>query len=359
MWEYILLFILLVVVGAILYNMRGSIVRTITGGKSNTKINWWKQFEKDHNIKILKEIASGGNGTAYLVKRGGEKLVLKMEKMDAYDKLKPLTSEYFRQLEFDKLAKKHPDKFTTLVDHGMIQNCLYVHPNIEGLREKMKGERLDRLNRKNSQPDCYWLLCGPMLDGTLKDVMVDVFADSKKFANFMIQMLKIIDIIRKEGYSQNDFGPSNIMFKKVKSGYQWYLIDYGNIHNVRFPESLLDKDISTRPIVNNDLKNFTMSVATHMFNKTRIDKKDILIPFSEYLKKVEKSKEYSKIKRMYKENNPRLIANILKIEFPTLAYQLALVTPNDTILPDFHKKLFRHILTSHIIPNAKTIRSLM
>lgn len=66
--------------------------------------------------------------------------------MDRYDKNKPLTSEYYRQIQFDKdICQKHSDKFMTLMSHGIIHDCEYKHPNDERYREKMKGNRLRRL----------------------------------------------------------------------------------------------------------------------------------------------------------------------------------------------------------------------
>jgi predicted Ser/Thr protein kinase len=66
----------------------------------------------------IKELGSGGNGTAYLVDYNGTNMVYKLEKMDVYDENTPLQSEYYRQIDFnDNIAKYHPDKFLILKAH--------------------------------------------------------------------------------------------------------------------------------------------------------------------------------------------------------------------------------------------------
>jgi hypothetical protein len=44
------------------------------------------------------------------------------------------------------------------------------------------------------------------------------------------------------------------MYKKINElEYQWYIIDYGNIYNNKYPLSKLDKDIRDRPLYGQDL----------------------------------------------------------------------------------------------------------
>ena len=109
--------------------------------------------------KKIKELGSGGNGTVYLIQSGKEKLIYKLERMDKYDKKKPLTSEYYRQIKFNEdIAIHHPDRFMVLRSHGIIYNCDYKHPRHEEFMENMDEKRKRRYVRKNSQPNCYYLI---------------------------------------------------------------------------------------------------------------------------------------------------------------------------------------------------------
>src|SRR5436190_23287531 len=111
------------------------------------------------DIKFIKELGSGANGTVYLVERNGLQFIYKLERMDEYDITKPLESEYYRQIKFNEdVAIHHPDKFMVLVDHGIINNCTYQHPNYDKILSEFKGISLKIFLRKNSQPNCYWLL---------------------------------------------------------------------------------------------------------------------------------------------------------------------------------------------------------
>ena len=99
-------------------------------------------------FKIIKELGSGGNGTAYLIKVGKEKLIYKLERMDKYDKTKPLTSEYYRQIKFnEEIAIHHPDKFMVLRSHGVIYDCKYEHPKHKEFVKNMGKNRKRRYLR--------------------------------------------------------------------------------------------------------------------------------------------------------------------------------------------------------------------
>ncbi len=101
-------------------------------------------------------------------------------------------------------------------------------------------KRRDRFIRKNSQPDCYYLLYKPVLDGTFRSIRDKIKNNEELLLDFLIQIIKSINIYRKLGFIHTDVNISNIMFKKNNTGYQWYWIDYGNITNNKYPDSLLD-----------------------------------------------------------------------------------------------------------------------
>ena len=87
----------------------------------------------------------------------------------------------------------------------------------------------------------YYLLYKPVLDGTFKSVQDDVKNNEELLLDFLIQIIESINIYRKLGFIHTDVNITNIMFKKMGDiRYQWYWIDYGNITNNKYPDSLLD-----------------------------------------------------------------------------------------------------------------------
>jgi len=209
------------------------------------------------DIKFIKELGSGANGTVYLVEKDGMQLVYKLERMDEYDIDKPLQSEYYRQIKFNEdVAIHHPDKFMILKDHGIIENCTYRHPNYDKIMNEFKGISLKIFLRKNSQPSCCWSLYSPYLEGSYGSVRTFIYEDPKLFLDFIYQIMVSINIMRKKGYAHGDFNVDNIMFKKNNNTYQWYCIDYGNICNNTFPISKMDEDNSGRPLYCMDIPMF-------------------------------------------------------------------------------------------------------
>lgn len=242
---------------------------------TNKNIDIIKKICKCEDIK---ELGSGGNGTAFSAVKSNETLVYKIEKMDKYNENNELTSEYYRQLKFNQdIAIHYSDKFLILKDHGIITDCSYKHPTYDrnmikyeqmiNLKEK-PNERLRRYYRKNSQSNCYWLAYTPYLDGSYGKIQDVIYSDSKLFLNFMYQMIQIINIMRKKGYAQNDPNPDNIMYKKINDNeYQWYIIDYGNMYNKYFPLSELDIDIRGRNLYGLDLVMFVNRCRSPNLNK--------------------------------------------------------------------------------------------
>lgn len=233
--------------------------------------------------------------------------------MDQYDKDKPLTSEYYRQIKFNEdIAIHHPDKFMVLKSHGIIIDCEYKHPKDEEFKKKMKGDRLRRYLRKNSQPNCYFLLYHPYLDGSYRDARDELNKNPRLILDFMYQIIDSINIMRKKGYSQNDYGPDNLMYKKKNNKYQWYIIDYGNLCNKSFPESYLDRDIKIRPHYCLDLYQFIMTVANleirNMINYFKQHNYERNYPsFKQFIENVKNEPEYkiisSQIPKSIKNEN--------------------------------------------------------
>lgn len=279
-------------------------------------------------IKFIKELGSGGNGTVYLVERNEKQLVYKLEKMYKYNKDEPLTSEYYRQLKFNKdISIHHPNKFMVVKSHGIIIDCEYKHPNHEKFIKNMKGDRLRRYLRKNSQPNCYFLLYAPYLEGSYGDVRLEIHKSRNKFLDFMYQIIESINIMRKKGYSQNDPNAGNIMYKKKNDKCQWYFIDYGNMCNINFPKSELDKDIGGRPLYCMDLLIFMRQCINperlEFAKKHELRKQLREFDMKIYFKNLEKEEVYPEIiKHVPSVKNEKmknsLVSMITKILYPQI-----------------------------------------
>lgn len=192
---------------------------------------------------MIQNLDSGWNGDSFIVKNNkDELLVLKLERMDKYNENNKFESEYYRQIDFNQLvARKYPNKFIVLEDHGIIENCVFSHSKTDEVMKSNNEKRKARFIRKNSQSNCYYLLYKPVLDGTFKSVQDEVKNNEELLLDFLIQIIESINIYRKLGFIHTDVNITNIMFKKMGDiRYQWYWIDYGNITNNKYPDSLLD-----------------------------------------------------------------------------------------------------------------------
>jgi len=109
-----------------------------------------------------------------------------------------------------------------LENHGIIKNCVFTHSKTNIILQKTDEKRKARFIRKNSQPNCYYLLYKPVLDGTFASIKDEVKNNEELLLDFLIQIIESINIYRKLGFIHTDVSISNIMFKKNDIGYQWY-----------------------------------------------------------------------------------------------------------------------------------------
>lgn len=269
-------------------------------------------------IKV-KDLDSGFNGDTFIVKNKKDELfVFKLERQDAvpsnnYDKNKPnYESEYDRQIDFDKLvAQKHPDKFMVLENYGIITDCVFTHSKTDEALVKTSDKRKERFIRKNKQPNCYYLIYKPILDGTYKSVSAEIKNDKKLLLDFLIQIISSINIYRNLGFIHTDVNTSNIMFKKIDGKYQWYWIDYGNITNNKYPDSYLDIE----------RKEFDPNVKTNMIIDLIMLITRFCITSDIFSKKIKSNEQNDKefMEKIYDSDNS-LYAEIIEY-FPNIDYQ--------------------------------------
>ena len=150
----------------------------------------------------------------------------------------------------------------------------------------------ERFNRKNSQPNCFFLLYYPVLDGSLTSIWEKIFKNKNLFLDFIIQTITSIDILRKKNYSQNDLNPNNLMFKKKGKKYQWYIIDYGNVIHKDYPQSQLDKDTMYLELYGQDLLMFIRGCVNFNLFKFIKDNNLKVGPFRDSITNLQKEKTY-------------------------------------------------------------------
>src|SRR5579871_3137638 len=145
------------------------------------------------NIKIKKKLGEGVIGTVYLSDIDGTESITKVEK---YDGDMTLKSNYIRQIDFNNFAKQYPDKFMTLIFHGVIELCKHKQtlPDNPNFNKKF----LKQLKEKNKFKRCYVLSYVPVLDGTLESILYKL--TPKQWLNCLMQLITSINLMRKAGF---------------------------------------------------------------------------------------------------------------------------------------------------------------
>ncbi len=176
-------------------------------------------------FKIKKTLGVGYAGTVYLSETDGEESVTKIEK---YDGDMTTKSQFIRQIKFDELASMHPDCFMTLVFSGVMEDCKHKQP-VPKIADK---SLMKFLASKNKLTKCSVLSYTPVLDGTW-DSISDRLTD-KQYLDALNQLVRAIDIMRKNSYLHRDIHGQNIMYKRSGKKLRWYIIDYGTMQHPSF-----------------------------------------------------------------------------------------------------------------------------
>lgn len=241
------------------------------------------------NIILQEKIGEGLFGSVYKVKFGNDAMIYKIQKITDYDG--GLKSEYHRAIDFNKIAKKHPDKLMVLKSYGIIENCDYKK---EDSYKNMDPKGKKFFEDRNKSSNCCYYIYSPLLEGTLDSIRYKIVENDKLYYDLLYQVIECIDIMRKHGFVHNDLQSQNIMYKSDGIGYKWYIVDYGSITHHDYPQSKLDKLRGTPTL---DLITFIrtcciINTAQIYLNKNKID-----YPTNKKLiDRIKKSKDYDDIK---------------------------------------------------------------
>ncbi len=238
------------------------------------------------DIKIIKELGHGLSGTVYLAESGKRKFIYKIEKYVLSEK-SLLGTRYWRQVYFNgKVACYHPDKFMTLISHGVIYDCEHKQPIPKHISKELELS----LKEKNKLTTCYYLMYKPILQQTWLDARDKIFSSKKKWYGAMYKIIEQVDIMRRAGFSHRDIHEGNVMV----SGDTIMIIDYGLIVHPKFDKNYDDVKLGLDKCTDLIDVLFTLSITNPAVQL--IAKKNMQIPKAdEYLKAFSKHPEYNSI----------------------------------------------------------------
>jgi serine/threonine protein kinase len=190
------------------------------------------------NIKTGRQLGLGYFGTVYQSVLDGRPVICKIEKYDGDD---TTTSNFVRQIKFNEFAKKHPDKFLSLVSYSVKEDCDFKQEIPEGFTASDKKKLIAR----NKWPLCSMLFYTPILDVTYTKIGPKL--TDEQWVDCLLQTSKSVKIMAKAGYLHRDIHGGNLMARDLGGGkYQWYIIDYGLVWHESYLPNRSDEILKDR-----------------------------------------------------------------------------------------------------------------
>lgn len=174
------------------------------------------------DIVLSRKLGEGAGGATFLTKFNGVNCIYKIEKYDKNDKAS--RGLYKRLLYFNNdVAVKHPDKFMTLVAHGIIEKCDHTH----NIPVWASGHFRQQLVAKNKLSGCIFLIYSPAYKSTLSEIKLS----EQEYYRCCYQIAEQLKIISDAGYIHRDIHKKNVM-----QGYDgnFHVIDYDAVFNKNF-----------------------------------------------------------------------------------------------------------------------------
>ena len=202
-----------------------------------------------HSLKRHKQLGVGVFGTTYLVEQDGKKYALKTQKILASQRKKNYRHPIWREMDlYQYVSKLKPSErkfFTQLHSYEIYSNCNHtqkspfkIHPN------GYLGKKLKSLVKSKW---CLDILIDYHPGITLGKYLLTHSITPKQAYSFIFQIIHIMTILRKGGYSHNDLHLENVMINKTTDthftfrgrkiplyGYQLVAIDYGEVLHKKF-----------------------------------------------------------------------------------------------------------------------------
>jgi serine/threonine protein kinase len=198
--------------------------------------------------KIIKSIGHGMRGTIYLVEKNKKKYALKVEKILPSEVKQSSSSAVWREIIFTKqMNKKYGDKFMTLYDYDIIDNCRHEQKyaiNPKYFPKNIRDQFKDYENSEYCSRKVYSLI-----DTTLNDEYKRMKTLNEYYSVY-IQIAHLISLMYKNGYVHNDIHGGNIgiiytndkymIINNIKIplyGRRVQLIDYGLVMHKKFKKN--------------------------------------------------------------------------------------------------------------------------
>jgi serine/threonine protein kinase len=284
-----------------------------------------------NDIKIIKKLGIGVMGTTYLVSINKKRYVAKIEKILESDIQYDLSKQLWREIEFSKFAKKHPNRFMSLKSWEILSGCEHMQPDPP---EFIQAKERKELLLKNESTYCSKLIYEPVLDNTLQHFF-NTENSEKKFYAMMCQIIYSLHLLIKNGYIHDDIHSGNIMYKKTNEktinldtvsiptfGFQWYIIDYGLIYHNDFKITGSSKKVNRH----SDLISFILNTVEMPIWKVVEKNKLKVAKFENLMNKIRKSPEYETIKKYIPDINEQNtidngMAILFLLNFPILYHK--------------------------------------
>ena len=246
-------------------------------------------------LKKIRILGAGMFGTTYLVLVNNKKYALKIQHILPSYKKKNFKYELWRELDLynyiDKLNKDDKKFVTTLHDYKIYDNC--THKQIRPYEVQDHRTFVKLLHKLDKSKLCSYLLIDYNGKSTFGKYIATHNLTVKESYSFIFQLIKIIQIFYKGGYSHNDLHMDNVMIKKTNDkyftfnnkkipyyGYQLVAIDYGEVlHNKfkmkynKFTENFKNKEKWFFDEIYNSTNSLITQFDKYIYNCTKQNKK--------------------------------------------------------------------------------------
>ena len=208
-------------------------------------------------LKIIKKIGSGMNGTVYLVKNNlNKQFALKTENIRKLLFKKTSSSQIWREIKFSTdFGNKHKKKFIKM--YGYDFKVSKEDPNYICIRRVYE-----------------------LIDGTLNDILNTL--TQEQMHSFVLQLTSIILLLHENGYCHCDIHLGNIGYvkttkkyiNKIKTyGYIYKLIDYGHMKNNKNKLNFSNKIAYNLGII---MEKILVNILNALYYKYNINIEDII-----------------------------------------------------------------------------------
>lgn len=215
-------------------------------------------------IEIINELGAGMIGTTYLAKYNSKNYALKIQHILPEQRKKSFKSDLWREYDFygyiNKLSHAEQRFFTKLYHMQLYDNCTHIQKRPYPVPKY--GAFAERMRKLDESPWCVKYLMDYHGTETLEKYIQTTSITNATIISFALQIINILLILYRGGYSHNDLHPGNIMVKPANTKtfkmqnikgqspknlllpnneLQIVAIDYGNVLHAKYHVEFTDK----------------------------------------------------------------------------------------------------------------------